>query len=143
MRLWSIHPKYLDSKGLVALWREGLLARAVLEGKTKGYRAHPQLYRFREQESPVAAINAYLHTVLEEARLRGYRFDETKLSPVVEVTRIAVTDGQLRYEWGHLLAKLKQRDPVRFRDLCRIEDPDAHPRMTIVPGSVEPWEVVK
>ncbi|GIW71184.1 MAG: pyrimidine dimer DNA glycosylase /DNA-(apurinic or apyrimidinic site) lyase [Planctomycetota bacterium] len=143
MRLWSIHPKYLDSKGLVALWREGLLAKAVLEGKTEGYRAHPQLHRFREQESPVAAINAYLHAVLEEARLRSFRFDETKLSPAVEVGPIAVSVGQLRYEWGHLLAKLKQRDPVRFRDLCRTQDPDPHPLMTIVPGTVEPWEVVK
>ena len=38
MRLWSLRPKYLDSQGLVALWREGLLAQAVLRGKTRGYR---------------------------------------------------------------------------------------------------------
>jgi len=25
MRLWTLHPKYLDARGLVALWREGLL----------------------------------------------------------------------------------------------------------------------
>jgi len=30
MRLWSLHPRYLDAKGLVALWREGLLAQKVL-----------------------------------------------------------------------------------------------------------------
>lgn len=30
MRLWSIHPCYLDSKGLIALWRESLLAQACL-----------------------------------------------------------------------------------------------------------------
>lgn len=37
MRLWSIHPRYLDTKGLVALWRETLLlAQAVLFGNTKG-----------------------------------------------------------------------------------------------------------
>lgn len=38
MRLWVSHPKYLDCKGLVALWRESLLARKVLKGKTKGWR---------------------------------------------------------------------------------------------------------
>jgi len=38
MRLWTIHPKYLDAKGLVALWRETLLAKHVLEGKTPGYK---------------------------------------------------------------------------------------------------------
>ena len=43
MRLWSIHPRYLDSMGLVALWREALLAQAVLRGETKGYKFHPQL----------------------------------------------------------------------------------------------------
>ena len=28
MRLWSLHPKHLDPQGLVARWREGLLARS-------------------------------------------------------------------------------------------------------------------
>ena len=37
MRLWTIHPRYLDSRGLVALWRESLLARAVLRSQTRGY----------------------------------------------------------------------------------------------------------
>ena len=27
MRLWTLHPKYLDAAGLVALWREALLAQ--------------------------------------------------------------------------------------------------------------------
>ena len=63
MRLWTLHPKYLDAQGLVALWREGLLARAVLRGMTKGYRHHPQLQRFRAHASPRAAINLYLEGV--------------------------------------------------------------------------------
>jgi hypothetical protein len=33
MRLWSLHPEYLDANGLVALWREALLAQAFLQGK--------------------------------------------------------------------------------------------------------------
>ena len=37
MRLWSLHPRCLDAKGLVALWREGLLAQEVLRGKTRDY----------------------------------------------------------------------------------------------------------
>jgi hypothetical protein len=43
MRLWSLHPQYLDPAGLVAVWREGLLARAVFAGQTTGYKHHPQL----------------------------------------------------------------------------------------------------
>jgi hypothetical protein len=41
---------YLDGRGLVALWREALLAQAVLRGRTRGYR-HPQLARFRSREN--------------------------------------------------------------------------------------------
>ena len=48
MRLWSVHPLHLDRQGLTACWREALLAQAVLAGRTRGYRAHPQLERFRE-----------------------------------------------------------------------------------------------
>lgn len=47
MRLWSLHSRYLDSRGLVALWRESLRAQKVLMGDTIGYRHHPQLDRFR------------------------------------------------------------------------------------------------
>jgi Pyrimidine dimer DNA glycosylase (EC 3.2.2.17)/DNA-(apurinic or apyrimidinic site) lyase (EC 4.2.99.18) len=52
MRLWSIHPKYLDVQGLLGLWREGLLAQKVLLGETKGYRNHPQLIRFKRTSDP-------------------------------------------------------------------------------------------
>lgn len=143
MRLWSIHPKYLDSKGLVALWREGLLARAVLEGKTRGYRWHPQLRRFQDHPSPVAAINAYLRAVFEEAQLRNFRFDRTKLARAVPVRPIEVPFGQIRYEWRHLLSKLKQRDPKRFRNQRQIKKPDPHPKIKVVPGGIAAWEVVK
>ncbi|HWQ19849.1 MAG TPA: pyrimidine dimer DNA glycosylase/endonuclease V, partial [Methanotrichaceae archaeon] len=75
--MWSIHPKYLDARGLVALWREGLLAQKVLRGETQGYRYHPQLNRFKEAEDPKAAIAGYLKEVVKEAGRRGYCFDET------------------------------------------------------------------
>ena len=97
MRLWSIHPKYLDTRGLVALWREGLLTKHVLEGKTKGYRNHPQLNRFKEQEDPVHAIHYYLCKVYEEAANRNYQFDETKLNWDCKPCTIQVTTGQVDY----------------------------------------------
>ncbi|HAA47304.1 MAG TPA: DNA lyase [Synergistaceae bacterium] len=143
MRIWSFHPKYLDSKGLVALWREGLLAKAVLEGNTKGYKSHPQLVRFQLQERPVEAVNAYLYFVLEEARSRKYHFDPAKLKRVVEVPKIKVTDGQLRYEWAHLLSKLKVRDSERFLKLSKASLPEPHPVFTCTQGPVEKWEAVK
>lgn len=143
MRLWSLHPKYLDARGLVGLWREGLLAKAVLEGKTRGYRSHPQLVRFRMHADPQAAINAYLHAVLAEARVRDYRFDPRKLAAVTDVPLIPVTDGQLRFEWGHLQEKLRARAPTRYRELLDINDPEPHPLFVKIPGPVAWWEVVR
>jgi hypothetical protein len=138
MRLWSLHPHYLDSKGLVALWREGLLARAVLAGETRGYRNHPQLERFRGDGS----IAIYLHHVVDEAESRGYHFDRSKLPRRTSAPRIEISDGQLRFEWQHLIAKLRERDPARLRQFATITDPLPHPFFAVVPGSVAAWEKV-
>src|SRR3984885_10557960 len=98
MRLWTIHPQYLDSKGLVALWREALLARAVLRGRTRGYRHHPQLQRFRAHALPRSAISAYLAAIYSEATARGYTFDRRKIGPQRSVDPIPITTGQISYE---------------------------------------------
>ena len=142
MRLWSLHPKYLDPQGLVALWREALLAQAVIRGRTRGYRHHPQLQRFLAAASPRSAINAYLRSILEEASARGYAFDATKVGPVRSAVRIACSDGQVAYEWAHLLAKLRARSPAHRRRWRDIAQPEAHPLFRIRRGPVEPWERV-
>lgn len=145
MRLWSIHPSYLDWKGLGALWREGLLAQAVLLGKTKGWRNHPQLDRFKRHEDPIAAIGFYLLKVHEEARRRGYNYDHPKIvKPVEEVTRIQITDGQLVHEYRVLKERLARRAPEKFNELKEKEKTAAtlnpHPLFIVVVGDVEPWE---
>jgi hypothetical protein len=138
VRLWSLHPRVLDRVGLVALWREGLLARMVLSGGTQGYTRHPQLARFRRCIDPVATIDAYLHEVQREATARCYRFDATKLGNDPSELSIPVTLGQLRYEAAHLRRKVEGRDPAW---LPRIR-PEAHPIFTVIDGEVEPWERV-
>jgi hypothetical protein len=140
MRLWSVHPKYLDTRGLVALWRESLLAQAVLRGRTKGYRHHPQLHRFRAQPSPIGAIADYLRSVHAEAEHRGYAFAARKISPARSSGVIAVTCGQVTLEWSHLMIKLARRDPELRARLTRIRRPQAHPSFRIVRGDVEAWE---
>jgi len=141
MRLWTLHPQYLDSRGLVALWREALLAQAVLSRKTVGYRHHPQLLRFRNSASPAAAIAVYLQGVYVEARQRGYRFDATKINAGGDVEPIVTTQGQLDFEWRHLHSKLQQRDRSRLADLQNIKNPIPHPMFLIIPGEVAAWEV--
>lgn len=142
MRLWTLHPKYLDPQGLVALWRETLLARAVLRGKTKGYKHHPQLARFLSHASPRLAISAYLAGIHAEATARGYSFDRSKIGPVRAVEPISATSGQVAHEWKHLLRKLSKRSPALYRQWCDIRSPQCHPSFRIKPGSIAPWERV-
>jgi Pyrimidine dimer DNA glycosylase len=140
MRLWTLHPRYLDSKGLVAAWREGLLAQKVLAGKTRGYRHHPQLIRFRESTDPLAAIAAFLAGLATEADGRGYHFDSTKIAPHRVPARIPETRGQLLFEWTHLQAKLRRRSPLLARRMRAVRSPEPHPLFRIVRGGVRPWE---
>jgi len=142
MRLWTVHPKYLDAKGLVALWREALLAQKVLEGGTRGYRRHPQLRRFAASPDPRGAIAEYLRAVAAEAAARGYNFDEAKISAAPYGGSLPCTRGQLLYEWRHLKEKLRTRDARRHAELEGTVEPDCHPLFRIVEGGVEDWEVV-
>jgi len=143
MRLWTLHPKYLDARGLVALWREALLAQAVLGGKTRGYTHHPQLIRFSGSPSAAKSIASYLQAIHAEATRRDYCFDATKIASVGCIEPIMATRGQLDYEWVHLKAKLQVRAPSWLAGLGRISRPDPHPLFQIVPGAVAEWEVTQ
>ena len=140
MRLWSLHPRYLDPQGLVALWREALLAKAVLRGKTRGYANHPQLERFKGHPHPRLAINSYLASVHDEATKRGYSFDRPKVGPVRTVQAIPVGSGQLAYEWNHLQQKLAIRSPAVLALWSNVIAPTCHPLFRRRPGSVALWE---
>jgi hypothetical protein len=142
MRLWTVHPKYLDAKGLVALWREALLAQKVLRGKTRGYKHHPQLRRFQAHKNPVAALAAFLKAVHDEATRRGYEFDGSKIARHRVTVQLDETDGQLRYEWEHLRQKLKQRAPQLLPALEEIAMPEPHPIFRVVAGEIREWEIV-
>jgi Pyrimidine dimer DNA glycosylase len=142
MRIWSIHPKYLDAKGLVALWRETLLAKHVLEGKTKGYKKHPQLNRFKSSQKPIDAINIYLAIVHQEATSRKYNFDKQKVDWNFYPTTISVTKGQLKYEVTHLLNKLKIRDLKKYQELKNQLFFEPHPLFNLIDGNIEDWEII-
>ncbi|MDD5058720.1 MAG: pyrimidine dimer DNA glycosylase/endonuclease V [Sideroxydans sp.] len=142
MRIWSLHPQYLDDKGLTALWRETLLAQKVLLGETGGYRNHPQLARFKLQTDPLAALAAYLLEVQREAERRGYRFDAGRILHKGTDDKISVTEGQVGYELEHLREKLKERDRAAYERLTHVERPTVHPLFIVVSGGVEDWEKI-
>lgn len=143
MRIWSLHPKYLDTKGLIALWRETLLAKHVLEGKTKGYTHHPQLERFKKQQHPLDYINKYLIGVYGEAIARGFDFDRNKIGTILPTEKIPLNKGQLEYEKNHLLNKLKLRDQNKYHVLTLLPKIETHPLFVLQEGDIEIWEIIK
>lgn len=162
MRIWSLHPKYLDTKGLLAVWRETLLAKHVLEGKTKGYKNHPQLIRFKNTSNPLAYINKYLEEIYLEAKNRNYNFDESKFTKLSKkelekFEKIFVNDKQIEYELSHLLNKLKNRDIEKYKNIKKeIKNFDIENKKTekkykiklhsifkIKKGEIEDWEKYK
>ncbi len=141
MRLWSLSPEYLDRQGLLAVWREALLVKKVLEGNTKGYRNHPQLERFKSQNKPLDYINYYLAGIYQEALARGYKFDKAKFTPLKkELKNIKVNLGQIEYEFTHLLKKLEIRDKKRFQKIKDLIKLETHSLFKVVEGQIETWE---
>jgi len=144
MRLWSLDPKYLDRQGLLAVWREGLLARKVLENKTKGYKNYPQLARFKINPQPLKVINSYLFGIFQEALARNYKFKLNKVNPLKIVSKnIRVSNGQVIYEFQHLLNKLKIRDKNKYQQFKNIKKPQVHFLFKVVNGGIAKWEKIK
>lgn len=142
MRLWSLHPQYFDRQALTACWREGLLAQAVIAEPGRGYSRHPQLRRFQQTGDPRAAIGDYLSAIADEADARGYHFAREKIRITGADAPLAVNDGQIAYEWSHLLAKLRQRSPNVWKRWQAVALPDPHPLFTVVDGPIAEWEKV-
>ncbi|WP_431710858.1 pyrimidine dimer DNA glycosylase/endonuclease V [Glutamicibacter uratoxydans] len=144
MRLWTLHPSLLDTKGLVACWRETLLAQKVLAEHTTGYRNHPQLERLRATANPLETVGFYLKGLWEEADARGYHF---RVERILEAGNenlagtLPVTVGQVLFEAQHLERKLLVRDPSRVAALPKdASNTRLHALFRLVDGPVEPWE---
>jgi hypothetical protein len=162
MRLWSLHPAFLDTKGLVDAWRESLLAQKVLEGLTSGYTHHPQLNRFRSCSDPVVMAALFLQGIADEAFRRNYHFDTTKIhrevlylpdkkllrpayihaGKTIIVRQIPVSREQILYEGALLAAKLEIRDPSRRESLFPFFCDRLHPLFTLTEGPIAAWEKV-
>jgi hypothetical protein len=140
MRLWSIHPKYLDTKGLLAVWREALLAKKVLQEGTEGYKKHPQLIRFKNNAYSINAINIYLNEIFTESKKRNFNFDGKKIGLLKKTNKINVSSEQVKFEFNHLLNKLKKRDIVKYKQLKYIKRIETHPLFKKIPGKLEDWE---
>lgn len=142
MRLWSVHPRYFDRQALTACWREGLLAQAVIADPGRGYSHHPQLRRFQQTDEPRTVIGDYLTAIVDEADARNYHFAREKIRSTGHPEPLTVSDGQLAYEWGHLLTKLQLRSPNVWEQWRTVQLPEPHPLFTITEGPIADWEKV-
>ena len=122
MRLWTLHPEYLDAKGLVALWREALLAQKVLQGGTKGYKHHPQLLRFSETKNPPAALASYLKAVHEESVRRGYKFDVSKIGAIAFARKNHGNARPVALRVGALETEIKKARPGKIARICKSKN---------------------
>lgn len=142
MRLWSIHPRYLDRQGLTALWREGLGALTSIK-PGKGYHNHPQLDRFKKSNHQELLLQYYMRKVLWEAEARGYKFDASKLKPLrIPSSReqIPVTRGQIEFEMKHLYKKMKERSIPQFSKNIKPKNVILNDCFYMIEGDIEPWE---
>ena len=126
----------------MTLWRETLLAKHVLEGRTKGYKNHPQLNRFKAAAKPTHAVNQYLSVVYNEALERGYNFTREKIDWKFKPCIMPVNKGQIEYEKAHLLNKLKTRDKEKYLEVKALKQVEIHPLFKPVKGDVEDWEII-
>lgn len=111
----------------------------VLEGKTIGYKNHPQLIRFKNSENSVQVINQYLLAVYEESLTHGYHFNKAKFNIYFHPQTLTVTQGQIEYEMQHLLKKLKPRDFTKYNKLINQKNIEPHPIFKIIDGEIEEW----
>lgn len=144
MRLWSLHPSYLDRQGLLGLWRESLLAQHVLLGKTKGYTKHPQVMRFRRRSDCLQLLCDYLHSVADDGDRRGYNLDRSKITlPPTQIEPMPVTDGQIEYEFAHLQRKLLVRSPEQHAEnsiITAVAQIRLHRVFVLCVGGIEDFE---
>jgi len=145
MRLWSIHPKYLDKAGLGSCWREALLAKKVLEGNTKGYKNHSQLIRFKQHPDPLKMINRFLIEIwIEACWERGYNYNNAKfdISEINVFLCIPVTRGQLAFEACHINNKLIKRSSQGRIALSALDRIECNSIFEPCNGGVEDWEKI-
>ena len=149
MRIWTLHPRFLDRQGLLGQWREALQAKnALLDPHHSSNVCHErQLRRFKAAKiQALSCMGVYLHAVADEMILRGYKPNVSLIPYYVGTpSLIPVTQGQVNFEIAHLMAKLTERDPSRLLPLSKIRvlmSNQLNPIFKEVGGDIESWEKI-
>jgi len=128
VRLWTIHPRYLDDEALREAWRDGLNLRRALKIGSKAAEPCPDAAPWiAESRQPVRALDLYLHAIHGEARRRGRSFDASKLGPVDTKTKIPIPSSWVSADWRDLRAIVAKRSPGFFPRIESVQRPHCHP----------------
>lgn len=156
MRLWTIHPKYLDGKRLTSQWKEGIQMMHIWKeigenpepAKRLGYVSHPQVRRLSNllvADSGLISLLLHQHltAVHEESVQRSYSFNKKLIDDLApdckNAPKVYVTMGQVAYEFALMATKnneWSQKVAIDPYMLC-------NPIFQVVSGSIESWEKTK
>ena len=83
--------------------------------------------------------------VYKEACARGYKFDVAKVGKfdAENLSKIAVTRGQIEYEFRFLQEKLKLRDLKKYKENLNVKNIEISTIFTKIDGDIELWEKPK
>ena len=134
MNLWSFHPKYLDEKGLRAVWQDALFAQNVLSGRIKDHRKYyPQLMKFNNYFEPLAAIGAYLGFIYDDGVERGIIFQEHKIMHRSKRENIFQVDRErLEDEFEQYKRKMQTVSMLQTAKLRQVSKVEPHPIFEVV-----------
>jgi hypothetical protein len=138
VRIWDVHPGYLDRLGLLAEHREAHALLSVIRAGKRGYSRHPETLRW---VSHVPALGARHDQLAAELDLRGYRhrspapwvgddWPPVFLDPPGEQLRLLAVKLAARRSagriplprnsqelWAHHKYSVLARDPRLYREL--------------------------
>ena len=131
MKLWTFHPRYLDTCGLTGLWREAIMAQNILiklmQGKLVGYTNHPELNKIRNIGESIfweGAIRVYLDEIYKESVLRKHSFNQYKIRAsrgFLLNVEIWLSEEQLRQEEETIKERMAVRSPGRYQEVKDLQ----------------------
>lgn len=138
MRIWTLHPRYLDDATLREAWRDGLAARRRLVAGSKGRPTDPLIHAIAACKHPVRVIDAYLSHLHQEAQRRGKAFDRSRIDGARAGAGFAVDSERVRDDWDQLMARMAEREPARHERQAELRRPHCHPAFKRIPGKGSP-----
>ncbi len=111
MRVWDIHPGFLNRQSLLGEHREIHAIHTVLSQQKKGYSRHPETLRWREH---LAALWLRHEQVVAEMRIRGFNHFSPLPAPRSEIVWPSVFIDTPGHQFALLAEKYTNKEQGRI-----------------------------